>query len=302
MAIFIDVLYPGNKERKKRIDEVTADCSSMFAEAARNKADIEQLLAECDKVIREAYQGIAVDPPSQTAVALSPAWTVYVPTLLVDTLASTAAVFALRWAWANGLVALGKITAQQLAELGLKGAIEIVIPKWLRIGTEGLAGVAAAVVVDLLIDSISGAVQREELQKGIREITETRVGMKEAEMLNILLKNTLRSVIMTFQALQGLVSTPEIYNAAVQNLLDQNKVSRDAITRAAAVAQLQEMDSLRNSWTKEDGDWATKTVSNRMLAAAPAQALSVREIASNAIASLALPQERRNLALQRLLA
>lgn len=162
-----------------------------------------------------------------------------------------------------------------------------------------MAGVAAAVVVDLLIDSISGAVQREELQKGIREITETRVGMKEAEMLNILLKNTLRSVIMTFQALQGLVSTPEIYNAAVQNLLDQNKVSRDAITRAAAVAQLQGMDSLRNSWTKEDGDWATKTASNRMLAAA-SEMLSAREMALGAIASLSMSLEERNLVLHRL--
>lgn len=299
MAIFIDVLYPGNKERKKRIDEVTADCSSMFANAAQCKTDVEQLLAECDKVIREAYQGIAVDPPTLTKVALTPEWTIYVPTLLVDTLASTAAVFALRWAWANGLVALGKVTAQQLAELGLKGAIEIVIPKWLRIGTEGLAGVAAAVVVDLLIDSISGAVQREELQKGIREITEARVGMKEAEMLNSLLKDTLKSVIMTFQALQGLVFNPEIYNTAVKNLLDQNKMSRDSITRAMAVAELQKLDSTRGSWTEEDGDWAAKTASNRMLAAA-SEMLSAREMALGAIASLSMSLEERNLVLHRL--
>lgn len=299
MAFFIDVLYPGNKERKKRIDEVTADCSSMFANAAKCKTDVEQLLAECNKVIRDAYQGIAVDPPTLTKVALSPEWTIYVPTLLVDTLGSTAAVFALRWAWANGLVAVGKVTAQQLAELGLKGAIEIVIPKWLRIGAEGLAGMAAVVVIDLLIDSISGAVQRRELQKGIQEITETRVGMKEAEMLNVLLETTLKSVIMSFQALQGLTQDPAIYAALVKNLLDQNKMSRDSITRAMAVAELKTLDSKRTSWTEEDGDWATKTVSNRMLAAAP-QTLSVREMALNAIASLSLPQEQRNLMLQRL--
>lgn len=299
MALFIDVLYPGNKARKKRIDEVTADCSSMFSNAAQCKTDVEQLLAECDKVIREAYQGIAVDPPTLTKVALSPEWTIYVPTLLVDTLGSTVAVFALRWAWANGLAALGKVTAQQLAELGLKGAIEIVVPKWLRIGAEGLTGMAAVVVIDLLIDSISGAVQRKELQEGIREITETRVGMKEAEMLNILLKNTLKSVIMTFQALQGLVFNPEIYTTAVKNLLDQNKMSRDSITRAMAVAELQNLDSKRGSWTEEDGDWAVKTASNRMLAAA-SEMLSAREMALGAIASLSMSLEERNLVLHRL--
>lgn len=300
MAFFIDVLYPGNKERKNRIDEVTADCSSMFANAAKCKTDVEQLLTECDKVIRAAYQEIAVEPPAQTKVALSPEWSIYVPTLLVDTLGSAAAVFALRWAWANGLVALGKVTAQQLAELGLKGAIEIVVPKWLRIGAEGLAGMAAVVVIDLLIDSISGAVQRKELQKGIREITKTRVGMKEADMLNSLLIKTLKSVIMAFQALQGLTSDPKIYEMAVKNLLEQNKVSRDSITRAMAVAELQELDTLRASWINEDGDWATKTVSSRMVAAAPPHARSAREMALGAIAALSLPQAQQNLAMQRL--
>lgn len=282
-----------------RIGEVTADCSSMFANAAKCKTDVEQLLAECEKVIREAYQGIAVDPPTLTKVALSPECTIYVPTLLVDTLGSTAAVFALRWAWANGLVAVGKVTAQQLAELGLKGAIEIVIPKWLRIGSEGLASMAAVVVNDLLIDSISGAVQRKELQKGIQQITETRVGMKEAEMLNVLLETTLKSVITSFQALQGLTQDPAIYAALVKNLLNQNKMSGDSITRAMAVAELKTLDSKRTSWTEEDGDWATKTVSNRMLAAAP-QTLSEREMALSAIAALSLPQEQGNLVLQRL--
>lgn len=301
MAIFIDVLYPGNKERKGRIDQVTADCSSMFANAAKCKSTVESQLAECDKVIQEAYQGLAKTPPPLTKVSVTEDWVIYVPTLLVDTVAGASAVWALRWAWSNYLVCLGKITAQQLAELGMKGAIKIVVPNWLRIGAEGIASIAAAVIVDLLVDSISGAVQRSELQKGIQEITETRVGMKQTEMFNDNLMCTLQSVIMAFNALQGLGLSEETYNTAVQRLLDKYKITKDSITRASAVKELQDLDTHRSSWTKEDGDWATRTASARLIANAQPPALTAQQRAVAAIESLSLPQEQLDTALCRLM-
>lgn len=301
MAIFIDVFYPGNADRKNRIDEVTADCSSMFANAATAKEHVETKLSTCDQAIRNAYKDIAQDPPGVEEVDLTSEWAIYVPTLLVDAVSSTAAVWALRWAWANALVRMGKITAEQLAEVGLKGAIQIVIPGWLRVFGEGAVGIAAAVVVDMLVDSIAGATQRSELQKGIREITETRVGMKQTEMLNQTLENLLDSVIMSFNAIKEMALPAQVIEQMLKSLLDQNKMSRDSITRAQAVAKLIELDKSRSSWTEEDGDWAKKTQSNgvRLLSSAPLGEVSPLQMATNAIISLPVPQEQRQLILTR---
>lgn len=297
MAIFIDVFYPGNKDRKARIDAVTADCGSMFASAATAKDEVTSKLATCDKLIKEAYANVAMTPPALKEVALGNAWAIYVPTVLLDAVASTVSVFALRWVWANGLARAGKIGAEKIAELGLKGAIEIAVPKWLRIFGEGGTAIVAAVLIDMLIDSISGAVQRDELQEGIHEITETRVGMKQTEMHNQALKTLLDAVIMSFNAIKSMQGiSADIIDRMLKNLLAQNQMSRDSISRATAVAALKTLDTSRGSWTAEDGDWATKSAVNgvRLLAAVPTlYAPLPLEMVTCAVSSLPLSDGQR---------
>lgn len=301
MAIFIDVFYPGNADRKNRIDEVTADCSSLLADAATTKDRVEKKLSASDEVIRDAYSNIAMTPPKLEEVNLTSKWKIYVPEVILDGLGSEAAVCALRWAWANHLVRVGTVTAEQLAELGVKGVIKIAVPKWLRIVGGGGAAIVAAVVVDMLVDSIAGATQRSELQKGIREITEARVGMKRVDMLNQELENLLDSVIMSFNAIKAMGLPAPVIEQMLKSLLDQNKISRDSITRAEAAAALVRLDKTRGSWTKEDGDWAKEAQSNgvRLLSSAPLGEVSPLQMATNAIHSLSIPQEQRQLILTR---
>lgn len=306
MAAFINVFYPGNKQRQERIDQLTANCSIMLADAAQTKTDVEKELEKCDQLIKEVYGSLAKAPPKLEKVNLTNEWAFYVPSIIIDALGSTLAVSALRWAWSTYLVRAGKITAEQLTALGAKSAIRIVVPAWLSVVSELGVSLAATAVLDMLVDSITGAVQRDELINGIHQITETRVGMKQTELHNRSLIKLLSAVTLAFEAIKSLAGTglvpEEAIDQMVKNMLDTHKMEADSITRAAAVKSLMELDAdTPNCYTKDDGDWATKTVAGgrMLLSARDMPALTPAMIAQSAIQNITcIPAQNKELLLQ----
>ena len=255
MAIFIDVFYPGNSKRSKRVSELTDDCHHLFVEAATAKEEIETKLNNCNEIIKKTYEQLAKTPPSIKEVSEINELPIYVSEVLTDIFASTAAISALRWAIANYFVKVGQITAEELARVGANNALKILMPKWLKIGSEAGVMIVVTVAVDMIVDSISGAVERDNLRKAIKEAAVTRLGCKVADMYNNNLKETLDAVIIACDAFIDTPLPPETLDIIIQSIVDKHKISENAISREAAITSLEEFDKTRNSWTEEDGDW-----------------------------------------------
>lgn len=261
MAIFIDAFYPGNSKRSGRLSELTDDCRHLFAEAATAKEEIETKLRNCNDLIKKVYENLAKTPPSNKEVSVTNEWPIYVSEVLTDVFAGTAAIAALRWSIANYFLKIGEITAEDLAEIGTNSALKILMPKWMKIGAEAGVMIVVTVAVDMIVDAISGAVERDKLRSAIKEAAVTRLGCKVADMYNSNLKETLDAVTIACDAFIGASLPLETLDTVIRSIIEKHKIAEDAITRQAAVTALEEFDKIRNSWTEEDGDWKTSNTS-----------------------------------------
>lgn len=256
MAIFIDAFYPDNKNRSRRLNELSSDCHGLFADAAVCKEDIEKRLKTCNEIVKQAYMSLAKEPPKEIEQKEIPQWPFYVTEVLTDIFAGTATIAALRWAVANYMVKSGTLTAERLAELGINNALKVVLPKWLKIGGEAGVMIIVTVVVDMIIDAADGAMERDKLKSGIQEIAKTRVQLKEIDMYNRNLLETLNSVIMACEVFEKLfIQTPQVLDDLLRGLVEAHKIKEEDISTQRAIDNLVNVDSIRKSWIAEDGDW-----------------------------------------------
>ncbi|HGJ5877399.1 MAG TPA: hypothetical protein ACHBX0_14775 [Arsenophonus sp.] len=75
---------------------------------------------------------------------------------------------------------MAKAYLLQQSRIGEAAFIKLVgLPKWFKVGTV-FDGIVAAVLVQGIIDLVTGAVQRKNLQDKIKESIETRFKLKKA--------------------------------------------------------------------------------------------------------------------------
>lgn len=185
----------------------------------------------------------------------------YVSEVLLDIFASTSAVSAIRWAIANNLVKTGKISAERLAELGINSALKVTLPKWLnvsRVVAESGVAIAVMVAIDMIVDAANGAIERDKLKKAVKEAAITRLDAKVVDMFNRNLLKTLDAVIVSYNVFSSMSLPPEVFDKIIQELVLQNKISEESISRDVAIDLLIDFDKTRNSWTNEDGNWKEK--------------------------------------------
>jgi hypothetical protein len=118
----------------------------------------------------------------------------------------------------------------------------------------GLVGGVLIVGVDLGIDAIEGAIMREKLRDGIKQVFPLRAGIKLSQNKATTLLNSLNAVKTTLDAMSGagVAVNEKIINELIRRDINPSIEIEQAITAGTVAAELKEMDRKNNSWTNED--------------------------------------------------
>lgn len=254
MPIFIDLMYPDNENRKKRLEELSNDCNHYMAQASEAYDKIKDAVEKTNEKIKEAFLKIGKIPPEMKKIDVTDDTMLLVSEIVAGALAIPASRCAMKWAFTSYLLRKGSITEEEVLEIGAAQLIKLNFPKYIRIGSEIGAAIVIALAFEAIIDSVDGAIQREELRDGIKEMIPLRVNMKKIDMINQETLILCTSVVMTYEAVSKLPTTTEEQLVQLaQYLIDQSKAKVELITDEKARAELEKEDSYRKSWTKEDG-------------------------------------------------
>lgn len=247
MGLFDNLMYPDNKNRALRASQLGQDCGDLSSAIATDKESITQALTNANDVIRNAYQSLAQSPVTYSEVSIDESWVTDVVDVIAPIVSAKVATDALYMASRAWLLRQGQIGEAAFADL-------VGLPRWMTVGRV-MGGVAAAVAVEALIDSIEGAVQRSQLQDAIHSLIKPRIKIKRNAMINSRVLLSLQSVIAAYQAITGIPNmtfTKAQLDAIAQNLVNQNTVDISAIDDEAARTALAGLDRDRGAWTNED--------------------------------------------------
>ena len=149
--------------------------------------------------------------------------------------------------------ALSFAAKSYLLQQGRIGEAAFIKPKCFKVGT--VFGIITAVVlVQSIIYSVTGAVQRKNLQDKIKESVDPRFQLKKAELTNEITISKLNvvttSVSVVLDALESNVSKEQI-NKIIDNSIKRNQVELENIVSLTKTT-LDALDKSRGSWTNED--------------------------------------------------
>lgn len=254
MPIFIDLMYPDNENRKKRLEELSNDCGHYMSKASEAYDEIKDAVEKANEKIKEAFLKIGKIPPEVEKIDVMGDTAILVSELVAGALAIPASRCAMKWAFTTYLLRKGLATEEEVIEIGAAQLIKLNFSKFIRIGSEVGTAIVIALAFEALIDSVSGAIQRDELRDGIKKMIPLRVNMKKIDMINQETLILCTSAVMTYEAVSKLPTTTEEQLVQLaQNLIDKSKAEVEQITDEKARAELEKEDSYRKSWTKEDG-------------------------------------------------
>lgn len=240
-----DLLYPNNKNRLRRCNELTGDIATLSYDLSVLATDIQSLLAQLDATIRAMYSNIQVAiPASGTYRTNFHGWAVYTAQGIAPLIVYPLAARALERAAVSYLLRQGRIGEAAFSSL-------VGLPGWLKIGPR-LGGFVVVVGIEVVIGAIAGAVKRDELRKCIHSCIQPRINMKKADMINGMLKRKLNTVKDSLKMMLSLGYTKALLDVVQQKISDQFKTEVSAITDNTAKTALAAMDSSRGSWTNED--------------------------------------------------
>lgn len=247
MGIFENWEYPGNDDRARRAAELSNDTATLISQLVTDKSELQSQLTDADEAIKRCYDSLIHDKPDIPIVKvdLGEDWTADITDLLEPFAVYPAVTYGLHRAAKAFLLSEGRIGEAAFADL-------VGLPSWFEYG-KFAGGVAAIVAVAAAVDAITGAVRRDKLRDMIHEQIEPRINLKKAAMINAKLKDSLTSILMTFNTLKSLgIYTKDNLDQALNHLLDQEKEKVDSITEEKAAEELATLDKNRGSWTHED--------------------------------------------------
>jgi hypothetical protein len=248
MGLFDDLMYPDNQNRALRASQLGEDCGDFASDIASDKEKIVASLATANDIVKNAYQSLAQSVVEYTKVSIDPdSWVADAVDVIGPVLSMKLANDALYIGARTWLLRQGRLGEAAFADL-------IGLPRWMEVG-KVMGGLAAAVAVEAIINSIEGAVQRDKLRGAIHSLIDPRVKLKRNAMINGQVLLTLQAVIAAYQAITnipGMTFTKAQLDAIAHNLVSQNTVNITSFTDDAARAELARYDRDRNAWTNED--------------------------------------------------
>jgi hypothetical protein len=252
MGVFQDLLYPDNNNRGNRATELAGDIHAMLYTLHTDKAIIDTRIATANKSIAAAY-GVAVPGGvSITAVDISTSaagdWTAYIADLIIPIVSAKAVSGAIDAAFTTYLAESGRIGEAAFAKI-------IGLPGWMswtsRLG--GAAGAAAAfVVIDIVVSSITGAVQRDKLREMLHDQVTPRHQLQKNTMITAQIKDSLNAAIFAFDSVKDVVTDKASLDTIAKNIVSKHDLHIADITDAVVDTALKNIDAARSSWTDED--------------------------------------------------
>lgn len=247
--MFDNLFYPDNEKRAVKLTELVADNSTAVGSISQQHAKYEIAINNANEAIRKTYKVVGTSikfhdidfvPESKTHKILISVADVITPMLT--------------YGFANKALSLAaKSYLLQQGRIGETAFIKLVgLPKWFKVGTV-LGGIAAVVLVQGILDSVTGAVQRKNLQDKIKESIDPRFQLKKAELTNDIVINKLTVVTTSISVvLDSLGSdvTKEQIEKIISNSIKRNKVELDEIDSLTKTT-LANLDKSRGSWTDE---------------------------------------------------
>jgi len=242
-----DLLYPDNANRRARVSEISNDISLLVNEAASDLDNIKLRLDEVNSLIEELYGKLSKNPPQIHAIPVVSdleTGAKYVLYSIAGLLTFAVVRQYLEKAAVSYLLRAGRIGPAAFARLAG-------LPPWLKLGTN--AGAAVIVVgIELIAASIVGAIARDKLRGGIKDALAVRFTAKKANLINGLLLEELLSLITTLNYMRSLGATEDQLNKFQQMYNERISGVVARVTDDFVKSSLANLDTYRNSWTKED--------------------------------------------------
>lgn len=248
--MFDNLFYPDNEKRAIRLTELVSDNSTAVGNISQQQTKYEIAIKDANEAIRQAYKVVGTpvkfhdidfDPESKTHKILISVADVITP-MLTYGIANKALTLAAR----SFLLQQGRIGEAAFIKL-------VGLPKWFKMGTV-FGSIAAVVLVQSIIDSVTGAVQRKNLQDKIKESVDPRFQLKKAELTNEITISKLNvvttSVSVILDSLGSNVSKEQIAKI-IDNSIKRNQVELENIDSLTKTT-LDALDKSRGSWTNED--------------------------------------------------
>ncbi len=248
MGLFDDALYPDNKERYHRAEELANDLATLAFDVSSTYSRIQAKAKEVNERFTDLLASIGQPLPEFKEVEFN-----FEGSKIGFHIAETLAGFL---TFSLAYHALGKAAVSMLLRNGQIGAAAFSkiagFPRWISFGRV-VGGFAAVVVGELIISSIQGANTRANLRGAINDAVPDRADFKQKAIINGEVLLTLNSLATSFEALKELGHYDiEILRGLYENLADKNKKRIEEISLADAAKELASLDRSRGSWTNED--------------------------------------------------
>lgn len=247
MGLFDNLAFPDNANRAQRAAQLAQDCADLVSNIATDKDTITGALAGANDIIQTAYRSLAQSAVPVKPIDLGESWVSDVADTISPIVAAKWATSALDAAARAWLVRQGRIGEAAFADL-------MGLPKWMAWGKVG-GGLAAAVAVQALIETVTGAVQRDKLRDAIHSLIQPRIKIKRLAMINAQVLLTLQSTIAAYKTVtgvKGITFTKAQLDDIAQTLVDEYNVTLASFTDDSAAKALAQFDQDRQAWTNED--------------------------------------------------
>ncbi|MBG6133564.1 hypothetical protein IWQ47_005083 [Aquimarina sp. EL_43] len=278
-------LYPDNKNRARRLDQLSSDIGVFLVDLTLIADSIQDSLDEFHGKARDMLLDLNIDPSDPR---LKPKIIKLGDGVVLEVIEYLAEFFAFLAVQNFVSTALLVRMAKNLDRIPIKGGGEIIggtiikrvgkdieyqgaqnlervaikklrFPKWIRF--KAFAGGAAAalvitVAIELIVDSIQGAIVRDKLQKGIRGLYGPRARVKMALLANQKLKELIDKGIGDLDMMRKLGYSEEqldkfldLKSKEISDIVEKTGVQELA---KEAVRILEQLDGNRNSFRDDD--------------------------------------------------
>jgi len=232
---------------------LAADINTFIFDLQQDKREIDELLNGANDAIASAYKDLAPDlVPTKVEVNIAKSsvgeWIDYSADTITGVFVFEGLTSAMESAWKSYLLNEGRIAEAAFVEV-------LELPVWLKFG-RGVGGAAAAtaatLAVDAIISSITGAIQRGKLRGMIKDCVGPRIQQQKHVLIADKVKNTLRAVMYSYNAIAGTTKDADMLNQIATNLVAQHHIDVNSITDKSSKDLLAGLDKARSAWTEED--------------------------------------------------
>lgn len=246
----VDLFYPDNKNRLDRLNNLVYQCNAYQGLVTDQKTEYDNLVKTTNEQIIKAFgdmkesEKVKIELPDGTLA-------IEIVGFIASLFAGGVAIKGMNIAWKSWMLSQGRIGEAALVKL-------IGYPTWFKFARFG-GMIAITIALDAIITAITGAVQRDELRKGIHDCLAPRKNIFKAYKTNEILLEALKSIIALFEFLNP---TEEEAKMVIDKAVAKAQKKIEAITDEYIEKFLAEKDTREGAWTKEDHILGSLTINS----------------------------------------